>query len=59
MAGVGLGAVGYGADVMQSALRRRAAELATKQIASGAAPRTLPTTGYSGLLGSILSAESQ
>ena len=54
LAGVTLGGVGYGADVMQSALRRRAAELATKQIASGAAPRTLPTVGYSGLLGSIL-----
>lgn len=54
LAGAGLATVGYGADVMQSALRRRAAELATKQIASGAAPRTLPSVGYSGLLGSIL-----
>lgn len=59
LAGAGLATLGYGADVMQSALRRRAAELATKQIASGAAPRTLPKTGYSGLLGSILSREEE
>lgn len=59
LAGAGLATLGYGADVMQSALRRRAAELATKQIASGAAPRTLPRTGYSGLLGSILSREEE
>jgi hypothetical protein len=52
--GLGVGAVGYGADTLQGALRRRAAELAIKQIASGVAPSQQPNYGYSGLLGATL-----
>lgn len=49
MAGAGLTA-----DKLQSVLRRRAAELAVKQIASGATPSQQPNYGYSGLLGVTL-----
>lgn len=52
--GIGVGAVGYGADTLQSALRKRAAELAVKQIASGSAPTAQPDYRYSGLLGTTL-----
>ena len=52
--GAGMAGAGYGADVLQSALRRRAAELAIKQIASGATPQQQPNFGYSGLLGTTL-----
>jgi hypothetical protein len=52
--GIGMAGAGYGADALQSALRRRAAELAVKQIASGASPSQQPNYGYSGLLGTTL-----
>ena len=52
--GAGMAGAGYGADLLQSALRRRAAELAIKQIASGASPSQQPSFGYSGLLGTVL-----
>ena len=54
IAGIGMAGAGYGADVLQSALRKRAAELAVKQIASGATPSAQPNYGYSGLLGAVL-----
>jgi hypothetical protein len=53
--GLGVGAVGYGADTLQGILRKRAAELAVKQIASGAVPSKQPDYRYSGLLGAVLS----
>jgi len=55
VAGIGMAGAGYGADVLQSALRKRAAELAVKQIASGATPSAKPNYGYSGLMGAVLS----
>jgi hypothetical protein len=51
---VGMASSGYLADTLQSRLRRRAAELAVKQIASGATPSQQPNFGYSGLLGTTL-----
>jgi hypothetical protein len=53
-AGLGMAAAGLTADKIQGLLRRRAAELATKQIASGAAPEIQPGYQYSGLLGGAL-----
>ena len=52
--GLGVGAVGYGADTLQGILRKRAADLAVKQIASGAAPSGQSDYRYSGLLGTAL-----
>jgi hypothetical protein len=49
-----LAGAGLTADKLQSVLRRRAAELAVKQIASGVTPSQQPNYGYSGLLGTTL-----
>ena len=54
-----MGGLGLGADLTQSALRRQAAKLAVKQIASGASPTAQPNYGYSGLLGTALSNPNQ
>jgi len=51
---LGMAGAGLTADKLQSVLRRRAAELAVKQIASGASPSQQPNYGYSGLLGTTL-----
>jgi len=51
---LGMAGAGLTADKIQSVLRRRAAELAVKQIASGASPSQQPNYGYSGLLGTTL-----
>jgi hypothetical protein len=53
--GIGIGTVGLGTDTLQGILRKRAAELAVKQIASGAVPSGQPDYRYSGLLGAVLS----
>jgi len=52
---LGMAGVGLGADTIQGVLRKRAAELAVKQIASGAVPSGQPDYRYSGLLGAVLS----
>jgi len=49
--GIGIGTVGLGTDTLQGILRKRAAELAVKQIASGAMPGNQQDFRYSGLLG--------
>lgn len=54
VAGIGMAGAGYGADLLQSVLRKRAADLAVRQIASGATPSQQPNFGYSGLLGATL-----
>ena len=51
---LGMAGAGLTADKLQSVLRRRAAELAVKQIASGASPSQQSNYGYSGLLGTTL-----
>jgi hypothetical protein len=51
---LGMAGAGLTADTLQSVMRRRAAGLAVKQIASGATPSQQPNFGYSGLLGTTL-----
>jgi hypothetical protein len=51
---LGMAGAGLTADTLQSVMRRRAANLAVKQIASGATPSQQPNFGYSGLLGTTL-----
>jgi hypothetical protein len=51
---LGMAGAGLTADTLQSVMRRRAANLAVKQIASGATPSQQPNYGYSGLLGTTL-----
>jgi hypothetical protein len=51
---LGMAGAGLTADTLQSVMRRRAANLAVKQIASGATPSQQPNYGYSGLLGTVL-----
>jgi len=53
-AALGIAGAGLTADTLQSLMRRRAANLAVKQIASGATPSQQPNYGYSGLLGTVL-----
>lgn len=50
MSAAGLAAAGYGADTIQSVLRRRAAQQAANLIASGQALPTQPNLAYRGLL---------
>ncbi len=49
MSAAGLAAAGYGADTIQSVLRRRAAQQAANLIASGQALPTQPNLAYRGL----------
>jgi hypothetical protein len=51
---LGMAGAGLTADTIQSVMRRRAAELAVKQIASGAVPPRQQDFRYSGLLGTTL-----
>lgn len=51
---LGMAGVGLGADTIQGVLRKRAADLAVKQIASGAVPGKQQDYRYSGLLGAVL-----
>jgi hypothetical protein len=51
---LGMAGVGLGADTIQGVLRKRAADLAVKQIASGAVPGRQQDFRYSGLLGTVL-----
>ena len=50
---------GLFADVAQSAMRKRMADLAIKQIASGAVPTQQPSLAYRGLLSTALNPQEQ